>query len=123
MAVEAQLFSENMVFSYNMYPQDLVLSSGMEIDENGFPFFQDNSNPAYKLLPPTTTTTTINNTQSAAGFFSSPCSSTGLLLSSMDLFQCLATELEKQRAEIDSYLQIQVCFYIAFLWIVQVTFL
>ncbi|KAL8088519.1 hypothetical protein AgCh_038341 [Apium graveolens] len=33
--------------------------------------------------------------------------STGLLSSSMDLFQYLATELEKQRAEIDSYLQIQ----------------
>lgn len=107
MAVEAQLFSENMGFS-----QDLVFSSGMGIDDNGFPIFQINSNrpqldQAYKLLPPFSTTI---NTQSAAGFSSSPCSSssTGLVLSSVDFFQYLATELEKQRAEIDFYLQIQV---------------
>ncbi|KAK1388555.1 SBP (S-ribonuclease binding protein) family protein [Heracleum sosnowskyi] len=105
MAVEAQLFSENMGLSHNIYPQDLVFSSGMGIDDNGFPVFQDYSNQAYKLLPPISTTTI--NTQSAAGLSSSPSSSTGLLLSSMEFFQSLATELEKQRTEIDSYLQIQ----------------
>lgn len=137
MAVQAQLYSDDqnmglgLPFSLPLPlpmpicgSQDWLMGSVMGIDDDNGVCFQENpiqipiTNPqqtaqqqqqqqfhqVFQFLGPNNTVD--NNNQAVAGPSSSSSSSSHNFLS-MEFSQFLASELEKQRAEMDSYLQFQ----------------
>lgn len=113
MAVQAQLYSENIGFP--MYgSQDRLINPVSGLCDDPYNFSPQQQTPQLTQLyhhpPPHTTTQNFGfdcTSQGVGGGAGAGASSTAENIFSMDFSQSLAVEFEKQRREIDLFLQLQ----------------